>query len=96
MLSQKMNAEDCAVATCACTVHATIDFGRQFGIEGDHLKSAEMAGLMHAGGKLAVPDEVPNTAGWLTDWKNRHFDETVFQAFVKTLGIYPVGTLVRL
>lgn len=25
-----------------------------------------------------------------------HFDPTVFQAFVKSMGIYPVGSLVRL
>lgn len=29
-------------------------------------------------------------------WKDDHFDETVFRAFVKTVGIYPVGTLLRL
>jgi putative nucleotidyltransferase with HDIG domain len=29
-------------------------------------------------------------------WKDGHFDETVFRAFVKTVGIYPVGTLLRL
>lgn len=29
-------------------------------------------------------------------WKDGHFDETVFRAFVKTVGIYPVGTLLKL
>ncbi|PXW87251.1 putative nucleotidyltransferase with HDIG domain [Nitrosomonas sp. Nm84] len=29
-------------------------------------------------------------------WKNGHFDEVVFHAFVKTIGIYPNGTLLRL
>lgn len=29
-------------------------------------------------------------------WKDGHFDETVFHAFVKTIGIYPSGTLVKL
>jgi cyclic di-GMP phosphodiesterase len=32
----------------------------------------------------------------MTLWKNGHFDETVFRAFVKTVGIYPVGTLLKL
>ena len=32
----------------------------------------------------------------MAEWKNGHFDDTVFQAFVKTVGIYPVGTLVKL
>ena len=27
---------------------------------------------------------------------SRHFEPRVFQAFVKTIGIYPIGTLVRL
>ena len=31
----------------------------------------------------------------MAEWKG-HFDTTVFQAFVKSLGIYPVGSLVRL
>jgi hypothetical protein len=32
----------------------------------------------------------------MATWRNGHFDETVFQAFVKTIGIYPNGTLVKL
>lgn len=43
-------------------------------------------------------------AGWepaealrkMAEWKNGHFDERIFHAFVKTIGIYPSGTLVRL
>ncbi|HUW29437.1 MAG TPA: HD-GYP domain-containing protein [Sulfuriferula sp.] len=43
-------------------------------------------------------------AGWapgeairkMTEWKDGRFDETVFRAFVKTVGIYPAGTLVKL
>src|SRR5690606_30254444 len=31
----------------------------------------------------------------MASWEG-HFDTKVFQAFVKTLGIYPVGSLVRL
>ena len=32
----------------------------------------------------------------MTEWKDGRFDETVFRAFVKTVGIYPAGTLVKL
>jgi len=32
----------------------------------------------------------------MAEWKNGHFDERIFHAFVKTIGIYPSGTLVRL
>lgn len=32
----------------------------------------------------------------MADFRHGHFDENVFQAFVKTVGIYPTGTLLRL
>lgn len=32
----------------------------------------------------------------MAEWRNGHFDERIFYAFVKTVGIYPSGTLVRL
>jgi putative nucleotidyltransferase with HDIG domain len=32
----------------------------------------------------------------MASWQSGHFDLNVFHAFVKTVGIYPVGTLVRL
>lgn len=31
----------------------------------------------------------------MASWKG-HFDKAIFQAFVKTVGIYPIGSLVRL
>lgn len=51
----------------------------------------------------AITSNRPYKAGWdpaesikrMAEWKG-HFDPTVFQAFVKSLGIYPVGSLVRL
>ncbi|KAB2927166.1 MAG: HD-GYP domain-containing protein [Dechloromonas sp.] len=51
----------------------------------------------------AVTSNRPYKAGWdpaesikrMSEWTG-HFDPTVFQAFVKSLGIYPVGSLVRL
>jgi HD-GYP domain-containing protein (c-di-GMP phosphodiesterase class II) len=53
----------------------------------------------------AITSNRPYKAGWdpseslrnMAKWsKNGHFDVEVFQAFVKCLGIYPVGSLVRL
>ena len=52
----------------------------------------------------AVTSNRPYKSGWapaeairkLAEWAPGHFDERVFQAFVKTVGIFPVGTLVRL
>lgn len=32
----------------------------------------------------------------MAEWQEGHFDNTVFHAFVKTIGIYPSGTLVKL
>lgn len=32
----------------------------------------------------------------MAEWSKSHFDERVFQAFVKTVGIYPTGSLVKL
>ncbi|NBQ70701.1 MAG: HD-GYP domain-containing protein, partial [Nitrosomonadaceae bacterium] len=32
----------------------------------------------------------------MASWKDGHFDEAIFQAFVKTIGIYPSGTLLKL
>lgn len=51
----------------------------------------------------AITSNRPYKAGWdpaesikrMAEWKG-HFDPAVFQAFVKSLGIYPVGSFVRL
>ncbi len=32
----------------------------------------------------------------MAEWQNGHFDLRIFHAFVKTVGIYPVGSLVKL
>ena len=52
----------------------------------------------------AITSDRPYKAGWcpaeslrrMNEWTKGHFEPRVFQAFVKTLGIYPIGTLVRL
>ncbi len=52
----------------------------------------------------AITSNRPYKAGWdpseslrkMGLWATAHFDLAVFQAFAKTLGIYPVGSLVRL
>jgi putative nucleotidyltransferase with HDIG domain len=51
----------------------------------------------------AVTSDRPYKAGWdpaesiarMASWQG-HFDATVLQTFVKTIGIYPVGSLVRM
>lgn len=52
----------------------------------------------------AITSNRPYKPGWdpaeslrkMAEWANGHFDPVVFQAFVKSMGIYPVGSLVRL
>lgn len=52
----------------------------------------------------AITSNRPYKAGWdpaesirkMTEWCQGHFDARVFQAFVKSIGIYPIGSLVRL
>ena len=52
----------------------------------------------------AITSNRPYKKGWcpaeslrkMAGWSKGHFDPVVFQAFVKSIGIYPVGTLVRL
>lgn len=170
-----------SVAVCGLM----IALGKQMGLEQALLKDLGMAGLLHDVGKMAIPDEVLNKPGRLTDdefnvvkdhplrgwellkgspqvseialdvclhhhermdgkgypdklsgdalslfarmgavcdvydaitsvrcyksgwepaeairkmaeWQEGHFDSKVFHAFVKTIGIYPSGTLVKL
>jgi HD-GYP domain-containing protein (c-di-GMP phosphodiesterase class II) len=52
----------------------------------------------------AITSDRPYKSGWgpaeslrkMTEWSKGHFDEEIFKAFVKSVGIYPVGTLVLL
>lgn len=52
----------------------------------------------------AITSNRPYKLGWhpsesiqkMTEWCDGHFDKDVFQAFVKCIGIYPTGSLIRL
>ncbi|MFZ6744212.1 HD-GYP domain-containing protein [Undibacterium sp. JH2W] len=52
----------------------------------------------------AITSDRPYKQGWcpaeslrkMAEWSSGHFDEKIFQAFVKSIGIFPVGTLVKL
>ncbi|MBS0509355.1 MAG: HD-GYP domain-containing protein [Proteobacteria bacterium] len=52
----------------------------------------------------AITSDRPYKAGWdpaeslrrMAEWTRDHLDARLYQAFVKSLGIYPVGSLVRL
>jgi putative nucleotidyltransferase with HDIG domain len=73
-----------------------------------HLKADEISLFAKMGAVCDVYDAItsnrPYKAGWdpaeslrkMAEWTNGHFDPAIFQAFVKSLGIYPIGSLVRL
>lgn len=52
----------------------------------------------------AITSDRPYKKGWepaesirkMAEWSKGHFDSKVFHAFVKSIGIYPIGSLVRL
>lgn len=52
----------------------------------------------------AITSNRPYKAGWepaesirkMAEWSKGHFDQRIFEAFVRSVGIYPVGSLVRL
>jgi HD-GYP domain-containing protein (c-di-GMP phosphodiesterase class II) len=52
----------------------------------------------------AITSNRPYKHGWepgeslrrMAEWNNGHFDNMVFHAFVKIIGIYPVGSLVKM
>jgi len=72
------------------------------------LKDTEISLFAKMGAVCDVYDAItsnrPYKSGWdpaeslrrMAEWANGHFDPKVFQAFVKSLGIYPIGSLVRL
>ncbi|MCI8209677.1 metal-dependent phosphohydrolase [Pseudomonas sp. S25] len=76
--------------------------GYPHGLAGEHISLfARMGAVCDV--YDAVTSDRPYKKGWgaansireMANWKG-HFDEKIFQTFVKTLGIYPVGTLVSL
>lgn len=74
----------------------------------ERLKGDEISLFSKMGAVCDVYDAItsnrPYKTGWdpaeslrkMAEWAEGHFDHKVFQAFVKSLGIYPIGSLVRL
>jgi putative nucleotidyltransferase with HDIG domain len=83
--------------------HEKVDgSGYPHGLAGDEISQfAKMGAICDV--YDAVTSERPYKKGWdvahsireMASWKG-HFDEKIFQHFVKTVGIYPIGALVRL
>src|SRR5690606_24261568 len=74
----------------------------------DHLSGEQISLHAKMGAVCDVYDAItsnrPYKAGWdpaesirkMTEWSTGHFDARVFQAFVRSIGIYPAGSLVKL
>jgi HD-GYP domain-containing protein (c-di-GMP phosphodiesterase class II) len=74
----------------------------------NNLKGEEISLYARMGAICDVYDAItsnrPYKSGWdpaesiskMSEWCNGHFDERIFQAFVRSIGIYPIGSLVRL
>ena len=84
--------------------HAKLDgSGYPFGLKGREISLfARMAAVCDV--YDAISSGRPYKTAWnpsesirkMAEWTNGHFDPVVFHAFVKSIGIYPVGSLVRL
>ncbi|MEK6669138.1 MAG: HD-GYP domain-containing protein [Pseudomonadota bacterium] len=78
--------------------------GYPHGLKGDEISlCAKMGAVCDV--YDAITSNRPYKAGWdpadsiqkMAQWaKDGHFDERIFQAFVKSIGIYPTGSLVKL
>lgn len=74
----------------------------------EHLTDQQISIFSKMGAVCDVYDAItsnrPYKNGWdpaeslrkMAEWSKGHFDHVVFQAFVKSIGIYPIGSLVRL
>lgn len=103
MLRESGNVGNIALDVCLHH-HEKIDgTGYPKGLKGDQISLyARMGAICDV--YDAITSNRPYKQGWcpaeslrkMAEWANGHFDEKIFQAFVKSIGIYPVGTLVRM
>jgi HD-GYP domain-containing protein (c-di-GMP phosphodiesterase class II) len=74
----------------------------------DNLPNERISRLARMGAICDVYDAITSARaykpGWdpaeavrrMAEWSSSHFDPALFQAFVKTVGIYPIGSLVKM
>lgn len=74
----------------------------------EHLTDAQISLIAKMGAVCDVYDAItsnrPYKSGWepaeslrrMAEWSKGHFDPVIFHAFVKIIGIYPLGSLVKL
>lgn len=103
MLLGGVNVDPLVLEVCLHHHEKTDGSGYPGGLKGDEISLfARMGAVCDV--YDAITSNRPYKAGWdpadslrkMAEWANGHFDPQVFQAFVKSMGIYPVGSLVRL
>jgi len=103
MLLGGVNVDPMALDVCLHHHEKTDGSGYPEGLKGDEISLfAKMGAVCDV--YDAITSNRPYKLGWdpaeslrkMAEWANGHFDPHVFQAFVKSMGIYPVGSLVRL
>ncbi|APW36170.1 phosphodiesterase [Rhodoferax koreense] len=103
MLLASNNTDETALDVCLHHHEKTDGTGYPEGLRGDEISLfARMGAVCDV--YDAITSNRPYKSGWdpaeslrkMAGWAEGHFDPKVFQAFVKSLGIYPVGSLVRL
>lgn len=103
MLLSGVNVDPVVLDVCLHH-HEKIDgSGYPKGLKGDEISLfAKMGAVCDV--YDAITSNRPYKSGWdpaeslrkMAEWTSGHFETKVFHAFVKTMGIYPVGSLVRL
>jgi HD-GYP domain-containing protein (c-di-GMP phosphodiesterase class II) len=103
MLLGGINVDPVIMDVCLHHHEKTDGSGYPNGLKGDEISIfAKMGAVCDV--YDAITSNRPYKSGWdpaeslrkMAEWANGHFDPKVFQAFVKSMGIYPVGSLVRL
>ena len=103
MLLGGVNMDSMVLDVCLHHHEKTDGSGYPEGLKGDEISLfAKMGAVCDV--YDAITSNRPYKSGWdpaaslrkMAEWANGHFDPRVFQAFVKIMGIYPVGSLVRL
>lgn len=101
----KASQNVCAIAQEVCLHHHEKVDGSGYP---DHLSGETLTLVSRMGAVCDVYDALTSNrcykSGWepgealrkMAEWRNGHFDEAVFHAFVKTVGIYPTNTVVKL
>lgn len=103
LLKSGTSADPLVMDVCLHHHEKTDGSGYPKGLSGDEISLfAKMGAVCDV--YDAITSNRPYKAGWdpaeslrkMAEWANGHFDTKVFQAFVKSLGIYPIGSLVLL